>query len=59
LRQFIVLIPVILVLPQFLGLTGVWLATPIADATAIGITGLVLLNDLRKPYKDEIYLQVA
>jgi putative MATE family efflux protein len=43
LRQFIVLIPLILVLPNYLGLTGVWIATPIADGVAIIITVLVLL----------------
>src|SRR5690606_14272905 len=34
LRQVIILIPVLLVLPRMLGLTGVWLATPVSDFIA-------------------------
>jgi putative MATE family efflux protein len=48
LRQLIFLVPLILVLPQFMGLNGVWLAIPIADALAIIITGAVLFADVRK-----------
>ncbi|MFB1081980.1 MATE family efflux transporter [Jeotgalibacillus sp. JSM ZJ347] len=33
-RQLIFLIPLVLILPTFLGLTGVWLAFPIADGLA-------------------------
>lgn len=41
-RQFLFLIPITLVIPQFLGLNGVWLATPIADIIA-SVTAVVLL----------------
>ena len=34
LRQVIVLIPMLIILPKYLGLTGVWLAGPISDFTA-------------------------
>jgi len=47
LRQFIFLIPIVLVLPKYMGLNGVWLATPIADAFAILVTGIVLYRDIK------------
>lgn len=43
LRQFICLLPLVIFLPMSLGLTGVWLATPIADGIAIVATSLALL----------------
>ena len=43
LRQFICLLPLILILPKFLGLTGVWMVTPIADGISILATILALL----------------
>ena len=48
LRQVILLIPLYLILPKFLGLTGVWLAGPISDAIAALITGLMLYKELKK-----------
>ena len=47
LRQVIVLIPMLLILPHFLGLTGVWLAGPIADFTASLVTAIFLFNEIR------------
>lgn len=38
LRQVIFLIPVILILPNFFGLTGVWIAGPIADSLSTIVT---------------------
>ncbi|MGH0052957.1 MAG: MATE family efflux transporter, partial [Sphaerochaetaceae bacterium] len=43
LRQFVFLLPLLLVLPQIWGLDGVWVATPIADALSILITTVALL----------------
>ncbi|MGL5683519.1 MAG: MATE family efflux transporter [Marinifilaceae bacterium] len=37
-RQVIILIPVLLILPRFLSLTGVWIAAPISDILASIIT---------------------
>ncbi len=47
LRQVIMQIPILLLLPRCLGLTGVWLASPIADAIAAVITLMVLLPEIR------------
>lgn len=43
LRQFIILIPLILILPRFLNLTGVWIAQPISDIISVIIV-MVFLN---------------
>lgn len=44
LRQFVLLIPLLYVLPGMFDINGVWMATPIADAIAVLITFLVLIN---------------
>lgn len=46
LRQVIILLPLYLVLPNRLGLTGVWLASPIADFTSFAITGVLILREM-------------
>lgn len=48
LRQFIFLVPLVLILPTAFGLNGVWFATPIADGLAILVTIIVLINDQKK-----------
>lgn len=49
LRQVIVLIPALFILPRVfnLGLTGVWLAVPISDAIATFMTGWLLRESLK------------
>lgn len=47
-RQVIILIPAILILPRFLGLTGIWSAMPVADVVSALITGTYLWLELRK-----------
>jgi putative MATE family efflux protein len=53
LRQFVFLIPMVLILPNFMGLTGVWIATPIADGLAILITTVVLVKTYLKDQQVE------
>ena len=47
LRQVIVLIPLLLILPRLMGLDGVWAAGPIADGVACVVTAVVLTAQLR------------
>ena len=49
LRQFIVLIPLILILPKFLNLNGVWLAQPISDIISV----IIVLIFLNKEFKND------
>lgn len=48
LRQVIVLIPIVLILPKYLGLTGLWLSQPIADIVAALLTSLFLFREMRQ-----------
>jgi putative MATE family efflux protein len=48
LRQIIVLLPLILLLPKFWGVEGVWIANPVSDLVAAVITFIFFRNELRK-----------
>ena len=47
LRQVILLIPLVLLLPPLLGIDGVWLAGPLADASAAAITAWAIQREVR------------
>lgn len=47
-RQVIILIPLLIILPHFLGVNGIWVASPIADLCASLITGAYLWRELGK-----------
>jgi putative MATE family efflux protein len=46
-RQVLLLIPAILILPQFMGLNGIWTAIPAADLCSSVLTGTWLYWELR------------
>ncbi|MBP2653245.1 MAG: efflux family protein [Firmicutes bacterium] len=48
LRQVIILIPVLSILPGLIGLNGIWLAGPISDFFAAAITGVCLTMEVRR-----------
>jgi putative MATE family efflux protein len=48
LRQVIVLIPVLLVLPRYLGLTGVWLASPVSDVASAIVVSFLLAKEIKR-----------
>lgn len=52
LRQIILLIPLITILPKYLGLKGVWLSQPVSDVLAGIITLCFLVNGFKK-YKNK------
>ncbi len=47
LRQVVILIPALMILPRFWQLNGIWISAPIADGLATVITLLILLPELR------------
>ncbi len=47
-RQLLILIPVLLILPRFIGLQGVWLAGPIADFGATLVTAALVVAQIRR-----------
>ena len=53
LRQVILLIPMIMILPSFFGLNGVWYASPISDFLSTAITAYILYRELKSYKKEE------
>ncbi|WP_371381594.1 MATE family efflux transporter [Sporomusa aerivorans] len=47
-RQVIILIPAIILLPQFFGMNGIWYAAPVADIVSSILTGSYLWLELRR-----------
>jgi Na+-driven multidrug efflux pump len=47
LRQVILLIPLVVILPRFMGLAGVWTSFPISDGTAAVVTAVMLTRLLK------------
>lgn len=55
LRQVIILIPVITIVPKIYGLNGVWVSQPISDLLAMGIVCIFLINEFKKEkYKKKV-----
>lgn len=48
LRQFVFLIPILMILPRLYQLNGVWMSVPIADGLAIIVTVFLLVRDCKK-----------
>lgn len=46
-RQVILLIPILFILPNYLGLTGVWFASPIADVGSALIAGYFIIREIK------------
>ena len=46
-RQVLVLIPILLILPNYWGVTGVWVSMTISDFISILLAGVLLFNELR------------
>jgi len=47
-RQYLILIPIIVVLPRFIGVDGVWFAFPLADLIASSLTITLLVREVRR-----------
>ena len=47
-RQIIFLLPLLVILPLFLGIDGIMYAGPIADCLAAVISGIFLAGELKK-----------
>jgi putative MATE family efflux protein len=47
-RQFFILIPLILILPRFFGLDGIWFSYPLADLLSSAVTGTLLVREVRR-----------
>jgi len=47
-RQVLLFIPLLLILPHFWGVDGVWWACPIADALSAALTALVIYSEIKR-----------
>ena len=47
-RQVIVLIPMLLILPRYYGLFGIWLAVPVSDTIAFVLTAVFLIKEVKQ-----------
>jgi len=52
-RQFVFFVPILLILPHFLGLTGVWLSLPVSDVLGFIVSGAWLLREYRRQQRDQ------
>jgi putative MATE family efflux protein len=59
LRQVVLLIPLILILPHFFQLDGIWMAGPISDFFAFLITVIMLVYDMKSMDKLEAKIQAS
>ncbi|MGL5694694.1 MAG: MATE family efflux transporter [Peptostreptococcaceae bacterium] len=50
LRQVIILIPVIMIVPRLFGLNGVWVSQPISDTVSMVIVGVCVYKSINKKY---------
>ncbi len=51
-RQVLFLVPALYILPQYLGLKGIWLSMPLADALAVSLTFVLFLIQIRSLKKE-------
>jgi len=47
-RQFVFFVPILFILPHFLGLTGVWLSLPVSDLMGFIVSGAWLLREYQR-----------
>lgn len=53
-RQLLLLIPLLLILPRFWGIEGVWRAQPVADVLSALITGAVVYFEMKQIKKKQL-----
>jgi Na+-driven multidrug efflux pump len=49
-RQVLFLIPILLILPNYWGVTGVWASMAISDTVSVVLSGILLKIELKNLY---------
>ncbi len=57
-RQLVFFIPLLFILPRFLGTNGIWMAIPISDWLGFLVAGLWLFREYRLRKRDDLWLGV-
>lgn len=47
-RQLLILVPCLIIIPNYLGIKGVWISMPISDGLSIILASILLINQIRK-----------
>ena len=55
-RQMIFLLPLLWIIPRYLGATGVWISMPIADCASITLAAILLTKELKRLREKESLL---
>ncbi len=55
LRQVIILIPLLLILPKHFGLTGVWMCAPISDGISSVVTAIFIYREMSNLGREKSY----
>lgn len=58
-KQLLLIIPLIIILPKYFGLSGIWIAGPIADVLAAILTGILLLIESKRLRKITLKLNTS
>jgi putative MATE family efflux protein len=53
-RQVLVLIPCLIILPEFYGLTGVWVSMPVSDLIACIVSAIMIIHQIKKFKTEQI-----
>jgi putative MATE family efflux protein len=53
-RQVFVLIPCLVILPEFFGLTGVWASLPVSDMVACVVSTIMIMHQIKKFKTEQI-----
>ncbi|MBQ9137244.1 MAG: MATE family efflux transporter [Alistipes sp.] len=56
-RQLLFLLPLLWIIPRFMGATGVWISMPIADCASITLAAILLNRELRRLRQKELLHQ--
>ena len=52
-RNVVFILPLLFILPKFMGMNGIWISQPIADALAFLVAAYYLIREIRELSKQE------